>query len=263
MPTRTPDPIIVLGAPRSGTTYLRAVLNSHPDVFVSHETRVFVWAHQALRVLPEDRQALLTHRDRFVDHISGVVREAIRDFYSGLAPKVTYWGDKNPHYASPRHRGCLETIQALFPGAKFLHIYRDGRDVVTSLMRRGWADFEGSHRTWEGHVRVAREFGTVVGDGSYFEVRYEQFIADDEGVAGQLFEFLGIPMHPATQQFCRDQTRSRTPLSAPTTDVTTLETAAPNAAWNTMFESVAERERSLSLLGPTLTELGYPVPERG
>jgi len=33
-----PDPIIVYGAPRSGTTYLEQILNAHPAIFISHET---------------------------------------------------------------------------------------------------------------------------------------------------------------------------------------------------------------------------------
>ena len=32
------DPIIVYGAPRSGTTYLQRLLSSHPDVYISDET---------------------------------------------------------------------------------------------------------------------------------------------------------------------------------------------------------------------------------
>jgi hypothetical protein len=51
------DPIVVFGAPRSGTTYLEQILNAHPAVFISHETRVFAWLHHAL-VLTQDHRLL-------------------------------------------------------------------------------------------------------------------------------------------------------------------------------------------------------------
>ena len=39
-PARETAPLIVFGAPRSGTTYLQRVMDLHPAIFLSHETRV-------------------------------------------------------------------------------------------------------------------------------------------------------------------------------------------------------------------------------
>ena len=55
-----PAPIFVTGAPRSGTTYLTAVRNAHPDVFIGPEIRLFDWVHYALYLLVADEQALRT-----------------------------------------------------------------------------------------------------------------------------------------------------------------------------------------------------------
>ena len=69
MAEQLPDPIIVYGAPRSGTTYLQELLNAHPDVFVSHETRIFAWLHHALNEATQDRRYLVTHREEFGQHL--------------------------------------------------------------------------------------------------------------------------------------------------------------------------------------------------
>src|ERR1700734_3743019 len=37
MDTTGPDPILILGAPRSGTTWLAKIFDSHPDVLYLHE----------------------------------------------------------------------------------------------------------------------------------------------------------------------------------------------------------------------------------
>jgi hypothetical protein len=36
-PVSTPDPMFIIGAPRSGTTWLAKIFDSHPDVFYLHE----------------------------------------------------------------------------------------------------------------------------------------------------------------------------------------------------------------------------------
>ena len=125
-----PDPIVVFGAPRSGTTYLEEILNAHPEVFISHETRVFAWLNRSL-ALTQDHLLVANDREAFVEYLRGVFPHVIRDFYRQRAPDVRYWGDKNPHYTDPRAAGSLNMVAELFPGSLFIHIIRDGRDVVS------------------------------------------------------------------------------------------------------------------------------------
>src|SRR5688500_12052684 len=94
------SPIIIFGAPRSGTTYLISIFNSYTDVFITHETRLIVWVHRALNVLPTEDKAVLSYRKQFVDHLYRSFPQLIRTFYIGIKkPSARYWGDKNPHYA--------------------------------------------------------------------------------------------------------------------------------------------------------------------
>src|SRR6266511_2029259 len=116
-----PSPIIVYGAPRSGTTYLNRILNNQPEVFISHEARLFVWAHQSLNILTQDDGLLLSDRDGFMSSLRTAYPQIIRDFYRRLDPQARYWGDKNPHYAAPENEGCLDTVVELFPESRFIH----------------------------------------------------------------------------------------------------------------------------------------------
>jgi Sulfotransferase family len=252
------DPIVVYGAPRSGTTYLEQILNSHPEIFISHETRVFAWLQRAL-ALTNDHFLIANQREALVAHLRDELPSVIRDFYGRLAPGKRYWGDKNPHYADPKAAGSLDLVAELFPGALFIHIIRDGRDVVSSLVRkqhdegRPWATFEQAHDVWKKHVRFGRAFGERVGSDRYLELRYEDLIADDVARAREMLRFLGLDPHPAVDAFCRSQREQRTPFKEPMRD---LGHGIAASEWSTVL-SLEEQARSLELIGKQLVLYGY------
>ena len=257
-----PDPIVVYGAPRSGTTYLEQVLNSHPEVFISHETRVFAWLHHAM-ASTDDHRLVANQREPFVEHLRNAFPQMMRDFYRDLAPGIRYWGDKNPHYADPFNEGCLDLVAELFPGSRFIHIIRDGRDVVSSLTRKRWNEevpwvtFEQAHFTWKRHIRIGQIFGRSLESSRYFELRYEDLIADDAGLARQMFDFLGIDFDPAVEAFCNGQQEARTPFKDPTRD---WDRGVTSSDWPTIF-SLEEQVRSLELIGQPLVRCGYETDE--
>jgi hypothetical protein len=260
-PGRRPDPVLVFGAPRSGTTYLEQLLNAHPDVYISHETRVFTWVHHALEVLPQRHNILLNHREEFVQHLRAVFPGVIRDFYAQLAPDVSCWGDKNPHYANP-HKRCMETAAELFPGSLFVHLVRDGRDVVSSLVRKEtegirWATFDQAHVTWRRMVDRGSDFCRSLPPDRGLELRYEDLVADDLGVAAELFRFLGLTLDPQVREFCEGQRAARTPFKEPTRD---LSSGAAGSDWSDLFDA-EQRAHSLDLIGPQLLRLGYETED--
>src|SRR5262249_30235846 len=115
---------------------------------------------------------------------------ALFDLY-GLKRGKRLVGDKTPGYARN-----LDTLHALWPSAKFVHLIRDGRDVCLSVLSwqraRGWKEGQGLARFsawaelplcaaalwWDWHVRLAREAGGAFEPGVYAELRYEDLVAD-------------------------------------------------------------------------------------
>lgn len=260
--TIAPDPIVLFGAPRSGTTFLNELLNAHPEVHITHEMRLFVWAHETLVEATKKDRLLVTHREAFAAHATRQFAGLIRDFYAAQWPHVRYWGDKNPHYADVMHRGCLDTIRQIFPGAKFVHIIRDGRDVVASIARQQhadgqkWADIETAAWVWRDHAAIGSAFGRKIGPASYFEIRYEDLVADGLRGAREIFRFLDIPLHPAVEDFCLTQQAKRSSFSSPTRDLSTGDAA--RSEWSSAF-SAEERALAMHILEPKLMEFGYAV----
>jgi Sulfotransferase family len=256
------DPIVIFGAPRSGTTYLAHVLGQHPEVFITNETRIFTWLHRALH---EATDALMASRKQLEGHLRSALAGVVRDFYRTLMPPgARFWGDKNPHYARPADSGSLETVAELFPQARFIHVVRDGRDVVSSLLRKRHADgrpwvqsFDAAHAVWTRHVAVGCEFGASLAPSRYLELRYEDLVRDDATEARRIFDFLGLELHQDVAAFCRSQSVERTPFSGPTRDIAA---GAARSDWARLL-SPDEQRRSLELLGDWLLRLGYETQE--
>lgn len=252
-------PFIVLGAPRSGTTYLQSLIDADPRIVLTNETRVLTWLHRALRDVTASDRAVARQKAAFVRHLEEALPELVRDFYRGLDPAAQHWGDKNPFYCT--EEGVLETIEVCFPGSRYVHIVRDGRDVVTSLYRRRrpdgqrWAGFEGGHEVWLRSVAGGRAFGATVGD-RYMELRYEDLIAADEHHLRRVMDHLGLAPSPEALALARAQEEERTPVSDPTRDLDDVGRSAWGQVW-----SPDQQLRSLQLLGDALVDLGYETED--
>lgn len=214
------QPFFIIGPGRSGTTLLRRLLIADPTVHVPPETYVlgralkdfqalarapwstlvnatlarfeyhpeFVRFGISLRDLanelydmPEDRRSLA----RVIDRMYHFHAEAT------LGHEVSLWGDK-----TPRNTMHLPAIRSVFPDARFVHLVRDGYDVVESLLRIGREpDVHAAARRWVEYTRRAQAFGKSVTD-QYREVRYERLVTDPEGQLRALCPFLGITFDP-------------------------------------------------------------------
>jgi hypothetical protein len=188
---------IVVGSPRSGTTLLRFMLDSHPELAIPPETG-FLRLGPKLRGTGEHARekffrAVVNYpkdapvwpdfeipEEEFRDALARIepftVAEGFRAFYKLYAARFgkPRWGDKTPHYCFE-----LETIRRVLPEARFVHIIRDGRDAALSLrgmwFSPGWR-IETQALYWLKCVRAARRAG--LGRPDYAEVRFEDLVLD-------------------------------------------------------------------------------------
>jgi hypothetical protein len=221
--------LFIVGCPRSGTTLLQRLVDSHPQMAVTPETHwIPRWFHKKPgKGLPDGlvtkkflRKLLDNPRflelgiklDEVAKPIAGGERipydrfiSSLFDLYGQRRGKPIV-GDKTPGYARE-----LPTLHLLWPSARFVHLIRDGRDVCLSILNweraKSWKTGEGAARFrtwpqdpvgtaalwWEWHVRLAREAGQQVGTGLYHELRYESLVARPSDECRALCEFLGVP----------------------------------------------------------------------
>jgi hypothetical protein len=105
------------------------------------------------------------------------------------------WVDQTPHYVL-----CYDGLRAMFPGAKFIHIVRDGRQVVCSMQEKfGWP-FRESARLWKQLVEAG---DAIRGQGrdDFLQLSYESIVQEPEPAFRQIYDFLEEEYAPASIEF--------------------------------------------------------------
>ncbi len=209
----------VVGAPRSGTTLVQAMLSSHPRLAIPPEGEFF------MKCRPSDREAdaaasveryLLTDAfgEQSLDRRSVRARgAALQDgtadgvrrgaFLAMLTLHAERLGADRVGEKSPHHCRHVDDIRRLLPAARFIHVLRDPRDVVASRLQVPWT--RASHlslaRSWvKDHARHRRHLESLP-PAVYTEVRLERLIADPEGELRRLCGFLGESFDPTMLRF--------------------------------------------------------------
>lgn len=231
----TPGHVFIVGCPRSGTTFLQAALAAHPLILSMPETAFFEHVvpgkpdlciadgRLSMRLRRHGRLRSLHHR-RWLRHVFADLAQAldlrekrprrryllsayVRDFVAvldevSLARGRSVWIEKTPN-----HIFHIDTIAEHVPNPKFVHVLRNGEDVVASLIdaclryqheMTGRA-FDKSIPHWIAHWNAAMEIHERhAGDADHCIVFYEDLITDFAGEYARLCKFLGVPAseHP-------------------------------------------------------------------
>jgi len=210
----TKAPIFVVGCPRSGTTLLYHMLLSS-GAFANYRAETHVFNMLVPRF---GNRARLPARTRLIDawlktdyfRATGLkaneLREClIRDCRSGgdflrivmeaIAERqgVDRWSE-----CTPEHILYLSKIKRDIPGAKVIHIIRDGRDVAVSLEKQGWIRPLAWDKTnsllvaglyWQYVVQEGRRLGRSIAP-DYLEVQFERLLADPREELSSVSEFI-------------------------------------------------------------------------
>jgi hypothetical protein len=241
----------VTGLGKSGTSWLMRTLDGHPEILCKGEGRFFAADWRRANFDPEGTQALASSLyyalldseylrlwvERSVwaregdaaTHLDNLTRLATEHFLLGRLRKTNkkLVGDKSPLL----NADFIEEVGRVYPGAKVIHIIRDGRDQAVSMLHHVWnrstdqggvqtlkpGEFErreiyrknpkkllqtgegmfteerlrGAARSWNSRVGKTAEDGPALLGRNYTEVRYEDLLGRPNQEISRLAAFLG------------------------------------------------------------------------
>jgi hypothetical protein len=201
-------PLFIVGAERSGSTLLRLMLDHHPSIAVPFEFDFAIECIPGDHAWPElaDYHAWLA-TDRIFGS-SGLRIDPtlpydalVRDF---LRQKHAASG--KPIIGATLHRR-FDQAPRLWPGARYVHLLRDGRDVARSTIQMGWAG-----NVWTAIERWIEAEGwwerlrAQLPAEHWVEVRFGELIRDPRGALAPVCALVGVPLHGAMLDYHLDTT---------------------------------------------------------
>ncbi|EJM99227.1 sulfotransferase [Phyllobacterium sp. YR531] len=195
------SPIIVCGCQRSGTTAIIRILNDN-GMMISNEWALFAWpAWQDQFSLTqwlenkrdEVQQNLWLQYWHYQLELTG--SEAEEGFVAALHSvygkrDAWRWGDKWSDYVFH-----IDTVKAHFPDAKIIYIYRDGRDVVASMLRKTIeSDCDIGFKRWVASIEAWLSWRDRV---DHLAIRQEDLLQYPEKVAASIAEYCGFTLESA------------------------------------------------------------------
>jgi len=218
------NPMFVIGSPRSGTSALGWALGQHSQLVTFVESSILEVlfsgqyaekAYETAKARPNGRNWVMQYdvsQSEFLGYLGAGLNALMASRYPGKR-----WVEHTPHNTS-----MVTTIAELFPGAFFLHILRDGRKVVHSMVHFAkllgeetanelkssgrlppWAtDFPAACKAWRGYVERAMDFCETNPSRSMTVVN-DELSADPEKYFASILGRLGLPYEQPVADFFR------------------------------------------------------------
>ena len=262
--TSVPQPIFIVGSPRSGTTLLERVLSCHSAVIAGGELP-FIPGIRVLaeQLLPGGKFPENLRLACFGDHRH--VASLFRDYYFAKAEERGLLRASGGFFTDkmPFNECYLPLIRMAFPEAPVIHLVRHPLDIVVSMfankLNHGFYcaysvedivhHLLAVHELHE-HYRRQMTTGEIV-------VQYERLVGDPEAETRHLLQAAGLPFEEACLTPQAKSTYSPTPSYAAVGEA--INTSAVNR-----FANYADKlERHVGSLRPLLDANAYRAELRG
>ncbi len=258
-----PQPIFVVGFPRSGTTMVEQTLTAHPRISAGDELPfVSDIARAASRMLASE----LSYPECLADLWMGDNRLALdqfRDLYLQRCEQLGIWEPDIRFFTDkmPLNETHLGLIHLMFPYAPIIHVRRHPLDVLISnfsnFLTHG---FEQAFdlRTSAAHFalidNLVEHYRAQI-DLNYLAIRYEDLIADQETHVRRMLDFVGLEFDARCLSFQDNLRYARTASYAQVTE-------KPYDSSVYRYRNYRNHlDEAIAILAPSIERLGYTVDQ--
>jgi len=224
--TDVPQPVFILGFPRSGTTLTEQILTAHPKICAGDE---LPFINEITQIMPRMLNSPLAYPEALAELWMGDQHEGLdnlRDYYLQrvrqlgiLTPNATWFTDKMP--LNETHLGL---IALLFPEAPLIHVLRHPLDIVLSVFSNHlthgfYCGFE-LETAARHYVRVMDLVESYRSEMTlrYLPIRYEDIVSDQEPNVRRVLDFIGVEFDQKCLNFTENKRYARTASYAQVTE---------------------------------------------
>ncbi|MGD0193124.1 MAG: sulfotransferase, partial [Rhizomicrobium sp.] len=212
-----PDPIFIVGLPRSGSTLIEQILSSHSMIEGTMELPDILSIAGRLGARKRRRDP-----SRYPDSVGDIDREDASKFGEEYLERTrvqrrlgkSYFTDKMPNNFA--HVGLIHLI---LPQAKIIDARRHPLGCCFSNFKQHFArgqgytyDLAGMGDYYREYVELMAHFDSVL-PGRMHRVIYERMVEDPEAEVRALFAYLQLPFEPACLRFYENERAVRTASS--------------------------------------------------
>ncbi len=211
-----PDPIFIVGLPRSGSTLLEQILASHPQVDGTMELpNVIALAHRL------NGRRLLSDEARYPTILRELEPEQLARFGAGYIDDTRFHRQDAPRFIDkmPNNFMHVGLIHLMLPNARIIDARRHPMACCFANFKQLFADgqeftydLQEMARYYRSYVELMEHWDRVL-PGKVMRVHYERVVEDLEGELRRVLDFLGLPFEEACLEFHRTERSVRTPSS--------------------------------------------------
>jgi tetratricopeptide (TPR) repeat protein len=204
-------PIFVLGMPRSGTTLTEQIIASHPLVFGAGELNDLAVVAQHSAIAQAHGHFPDNIHQNSPEELTGLGKENL-DRLRAYAPDAKFITDK-----MPSNYVLMGLIPLILPNAKIVHVKRNALDTCLSCYTRLFnkhqdASYDLSElgRSYKNYRRLVEHWKQILPADAFYEVNYEDLVADIEGQSKALINYCGLEWDSACLEFYENKRNIRT-----------------------------------------------------
>lgn len=210
-------PFIIISSGRAGTTLLRVILTKNSQISIPPESQFLhdalrkflsynylgwdelvkivvgeleskkIFRHWEINLYPVYRK--LSNIEEKNRSLAKIIDEIYLTFLRSKEPRALIWGDK-----SPLHTYYINWIDKIFPRIKYIHLIRDGRAVVNSMLNRNYLNntITKACKRWNKSINIVNKFKKKKNKDDFFELKYEDLVLKPEKIIKKVCSFIDV-----------------------------------------------------------------------
>jgi tetratricopeptide (TPR) repeat protein len=259
--TDVPQPIFVMGFPRSGTTLVEQTLSAHPAISAGDELPLI---NDITNIMPRMLNSPLQFPEALAELWMGDQRDGLdnlRDYYLQKAAQMEVAGPGEDWFTDkmPLNETNLGLIALLFPASPVIHVIRHPLDVMVSSISNhfthGYFCATALESAATHYVRVMDLVMHYRAEMAlrYLPIRYDMMVTNQAETVHAILDFIGVPFDERCLSFHENRRYARTASYAQVTEPLYERSLYRYRHYRKYLEPV------IPILRPVIERLGYTI----